>query len=296
MAQPRAEASFGKLLRSRVQAVPTQLLAVGGAAQSAAGARKSPFEAVLEWLLGLTGAPSTAPALEGTGPAGSASLGFQVAELSQHSESESCSFAASGKVCLADGSSRQFDVGYQLERSEESSTLSTAAMCDPLVLDLAPPTAGLGAQSVDFDLDGDGKTESVRLPPAGSALLFDDRNHNGRADDGSELFGPQSGDGFAELGRLDSDGNGWIDSGDAAFADLKLWQLSDQGAPSVRSLADTGIGALAIGSAATPFTLKENGAGIGQMRASSVWLGETTGAGTVREIDLAVAKPETSSA
>ena len=67
VAQPRAEASFGKLLRSRVQAVPAQLLAVGGAAQSAAGARKSPFEAVLEWLLGLTGAPSTAPALDGTG-------------------------------------------------------------------------------------------------------------------------------------------------------------------------------------------------------------------------------------
>ena len=171
----------------------------------------------------------------------------------------------------------------------------TAAMRDPLVLDFAAPSASLNPQSVDFDLDGDGKTESVRMPPAGSALLFDDRNHNGRLDDGSELFGPQSGDGFGELAELDSDGNGWVDGGDRAFADLKLWQLADDGASRVRSLADAGIGALATASAATPFTLKEDGASIGQMRASSVWLGETSGAGTVREIEVAVTKPATKS-
>jgi hypothetical protein len=292
MAQPRADQSFAKLLRSRAQALPTQLLAVGDGPQSAAQATKNPLEALLELLFGLSdmlgGATGTDAGSLPQSPGGGFGA-FNGAELTQSSESERCSFAASGKVCLADGSSRQFAVDYSLERSETSSSLETAAMRDPLVVDLAPPSAGAPSQTISFDLDGDGKAESVHLPPAGSAILFDDLNHNGRPDDGSELFGPRSGDGFGELAKLDSDGNGWIDGGDKAFADLKLWEPSDGGGGRVRTLADAGIGALATASAATPFTLKEDGTSVGQMRASGLWLGETAGAGTVREIDLAVA-------
>lgn len=211
---------------------------------------------------------------------------WQITQTEHVSETESCQFAASGKVCLADGSTRQFDVGYTLERSEEITRTVSRSLIDPLVVDSAAPRAVLADASVDFDLDNDGKLERMRLPGAGSAFLFLDRNHNGRADNGSELFGPETGNGFAELARLDSDRNGWIDEADPAFADLRLWQGMDEDRQLVQRLDEAGVGALATASADTPFALKEHGEQIAQMRSSSVWLGEAGGAGVVRQIDV----------
>lgn len=209
---------------------------------------------------------------------------WQITQTEQVTTSESCQFAASGKVCLADGSHRQFDVGFKLERREEITRTASRALLDPLVLDRSAPRAVPAANSVEFDLDSDGSLERLRLPGDDSAFLFLDRNRNGLADNGSELFGPESGNGFAELALLDGDRNGWIDSGDAAFADIKLWQPG--ATEEVRSLAEAGIGALATLSAETPFDLKDNGERVGRMRSSSVWLGQTDGAGIVRQVDL----------
>lgn len=211
---------------------------------------------------------------------------WQITQTERVTETESCEFAASGKVCLADGSTRQFDVGFQFERSEETSRIVSSTLIDPLVVDSGVPRAALGDTRVEFDLDSDGTLEQMRMPGAGSAFLFLDRNHNGRADNGSELFGPESGNGFAELARLDSDRNGWIDSADPAFADLRLWQGGEADQQLVRRLDEAGIGALATLAAETPFALKEHGEQVGQMRSSSVWLGETGGAGVVRQIDV----------
>lgn len=211
---------------------------------------------------------------------------WQITQTERVSETERCEFAASGKICLADGGTRQFDVGYTFERSEEITRTVSRTLIDPLVVDSAAPRAALSDTSVDFDLDNDGTLERMRLPGAGSAFLFLDRNHNGRADNGSELFGPETGNGFAELARLDSDRNGWIDEADPAFADLRLWQGMEDDRQLVRRLEEAGVGALATASANTPFALKEHGEQVGQMRSSSVWLGETGGAGVVRQIDI----------
>lgn len=287
-----ARSSFGQLIRERLQAVPPELLKCESASGTTATARtsESPFQDLLALLFKLQ--PTTEPTLPGE-VAGTATRAaplrsLQLMEITQTRESESCTFAASGNVCLADGSSRQFDVGYHMERSAQTTRIGAAEFKDPLVLDFGPPTSSLGTCGVDFDLDCDGKTENVRLPTGDSAVLFYDRNHNGQADDGSELFGATTGNGFGELAKLDGDGNGWIDGGDAAFADLMLWQLAGDGSSSVRSLTKAGVGALATASADTQFTLKENSATVGQMRASSIWLGEESGAGVVRQIDLAI--------
>lgn len=211
---------------------------------------------------------------------------WQITRTEQISETESCQFAASGKVCLADGSERQFDVGFKLERSEQVTRTISRTLLDPLVVDCSAPRAELADASVEFDLNYDGSLERMRTPGADSAFLFIDRNHNGRADDGSELFGPESGNGFAELARLDGDHNGWIDSADPAFADLRLWQGGEGQDQRVQRLDEAGIGALATVATDTPFELKETGEKVGQMRSSSVWLGETGGAGVVRQIDV----------
>ncbi len=284
-----ADGSFGRLLDSKLQAPPAELLTIEAATPPPTAKReRGPFEAIMEMLFGLPRMPDLA-AMEGDpfDQAGIKGRGLQIMELRHTRETESCSFAASGNVCLADGSQRPFEVGYRMDRSEESTQVSITAFRDPLMLDFAEPLAALNRQNVDFDLDNDGATESMRMPAGNAAVLFHDRNRNGVADNGSELFGPQSGNGFAELAQLDGDGNGWIDEGDAAYADLKLWQLSDDGESRVRSLVEAEIGALATQSEETPFTLKEDGESVGQVRASSIWLGEKSGAGIVRQVDVA---------
>lgn len=271
--------------------------------ENPATALDAALQALIQALFGRTKTPDdSAPAAETAALVADRAHPSQLRRLPQLElvytrEAESCSFAASGNICLADGSQRQFDVGYALERSEESTRLDFGpGLKDPLVLDLGAPAGRLGAHAVEFDLDGDGQRESMRMPEASAGLLFLDRNRNDMADDGSELFGPQSGDGFGELAKLDDDGNGWIDSADAAYADMKLWQMSSDGQEQVQSLAAAGIGALATTSVRTPFSIKEQGEIVGQMRSSSIWLGEESGAGSVRQIDIATTASDTASA
>ncbi len=309
MEQPRGESAFAKLLNQELSGTPTQLLTVDrpqttqGEAKSAAK-DKAPFDAIMEMLFGIPRSATQTPALDDAasgdvaspGGDGISMRGLRMMELIHTSETESCTFTASGNICLADGSTRQFGVGYHMERSEEFTSLTAASFHDPLVLDFGEPGTKLNEHSVDFDLDMDGQIESMRMPTGNSAVLFHDINGNGIADNGSELFGPRTGSGFGELAKLDSDGNGWIDEGDAAYDDLKLWHFSDDGKSSYETLEEAEIGALSTQSAETLFTLKEKGNDVGQVRASGVWLGEHSGAGIIRQIDVATTPKETQSA
>ena len=122
----------------------------------------------------------------------------------------------------------------------------------------------------------------------GSGFLVFDRNDDGQVNDGSELFGTRSGDGFAELAALDGDGNGWIDENDADFNRLRLWTKDEAGQDRLQDLLSANVGALSTQRTATPFIFKDaNNREQGVMRASSVFVQEDgLGAGTVSQVDL----------
>lgn len=228
---------------------------------------------------------------------GRAGYGIEYDYRAVHEEIEATSFSAAGVVRTADGRQITFSLDLLMSRHyrEETSVslrAGDAVRKDPLVVNFAGSAAqlsGLAGQRFSFDLDGDGRLEDLPLFASGSGYLALDLDGNGRIDSGRELFGPQGGDGFADLAKLDDDGNGWIDEGDAAFPRLAVWTPAASGDGGLRPLADYGIGALGLAHVASPFALRGDGnADLGVVKSSGVFLRESGQAGSLQEIDLTV--------
>lgn len=134
---------------------------------------------------------------------------------------EGFSFTAQGAVTTADGKSINFSAALEMSR-EQYTEITTSikdgdALIDPLVINFSGAGTELSDAKFEFDLDADGTAEMINATSSGSGLLAYDKNGNGVIDDGSELFGPSSGNGFLELASFDNDKNGWIDENDAVF-------------------------------------------------------------------------------
>lgn len=204
------------------------------------------------------------------------------------SESESTVVCGKGCVKTCDGKQIDFDFSLNLERSYSSETREvesgTIALRDPLVLSFDGKACDLLADRISFDLDADGKPEQIPALGKASGFLVLDRNGNGRADDGSELFGVASGNGFADLALLDNDHNGWIDEGDTAYNQLAIWS-----GEAFSSLKERGVGALYTGAVDAPFSLKTSSNELlGQIRAAGIYLTEAGQFGHLQELDLRV--------
>ncbi|MCW5626847.1 MAG: hypothetical protein KIT73_19170 [Burkholderiales bacterium] len=209
-------------------------------------------------------------------------------------EHERTSFAAAGAVKLDDGREITFSMAFTMERLhvEESRVAFSNAPAnrkDPLMLDLGGGPVQLSNVRFDFDLDADGITEWVPTTAGDTWILAFDRNDDGRVDDGRELFGPTTGNGFTELSRLDEDGNGWIDAGDTAYGRLMLWQPAASGTGRSMDLATAGIGALQTTAIETPFSIRDaDNTELGLVRASAVYLKESGAVGALQQVDLTV--------
>jgi hypothetical protein len=208
-------------------------------------------------------------------------------------ESEKMAFSAKAVVKTADG--REINIDAQLKMSRElvqQTSLSIKAgdaLIDPLVINLNGNIAGLSDKKFSFDLDIDGKAEEISTLNPGSGFLALDKNEDGKINDGSELFGPATNNGFKELAAYDKDANGWIDEKDDVYQKLKIWTVGADGSKSLLSLKDSGIGAIYLGNASTEFSLDgESNQMNGQIKKTGFYLNESGSAGIVHEIDLVV--------
>jgi hypothetical protein len=140
-----------------------------------------------------------------------------------------------------------------------------------------------------LDLDGDGKEEKISFLEQGSGFLALDQNGDGIINDGNELLGPKTGDGFRELAAFDSDENGWIDENDPVFHNLRIWIKDETGKDSLVALGEKGLGAIYLGNVNTNFSLKgEENELQAQIQKTGIFLKEDGQAGTIQHIDFAI--------
>lgn len=205
-------------------------------------------------------------------------------------EYECSKFHACGTVQTADGETIDLDLNLEMSRSYKrtTETVEEVLFKDPLIINFDGNAAELTEESYEFDIDADGELDIINFLGANSSLLALDQNADGVINDGSELFGAISGDGFADLANYDEDGNGWIDEADSIFDELLLWRKVD-GEDQLNSLADQGVGAIYLNAVETPFDLHNDANEVrGQVKQSGVYLAENGQSGTVQQIDLAV--------
>lgn len=213
-----------------------------------------------------------------------------------YTESEQTRVQANGIVRTADNREIDFSMDMEMSRSflkEEyfSRTEAGYALIDPLVVgaDVDTPMLFGGQFSFDLDLDPDNGLEEMSMPAPGFGFLSLDLNKDGKINDGSELFGPTTGDGFKELAAYDLDHNNWIDENDAVFDALTLWEPDQDNGMTLTRIKDAGIGAIYLASVASPFDLKnQDNELLARVGKTSIALSEAGEVLPVQEVDWKV--------
>lgn len=212
-------------------------------------------------------------------------------------ETETTSFSTKGTVVTADGREISFGIDVEMSRSftqiaGTGITTQQAILKDPLVIHLDESESDISQipdQKFFFDLDADGTAEEISQLALGSGFLALDKNGDGIINDGSELFGALSGDGFADLGKFDEDENGWIDETDEIFDRLKVWIMDQNGNSTLLSLKEANVGAICLDRLPTQFSLTDDSNRLhGMVRSSGFYLHEDGGVGLLQQVDLAM--------
>jgi hypothetical protein len=236
-------------------------------------------------------APNVSVANPGRPNAGN--IGIRITARHELQESEQMSFSSRGVVKTADGRTIDFKVNLNMARSyyESSEVLIEigAKMQDPLVINFDGRGIAFGEDMIELDINLDGTIDQFKNLAAGSGFLVFDKNGNGVVDDGSELFGPETGRGFDELAAYDTDKNGWIDESDVIFKSLSIWTVSPSGEKTLIGLKEADVGAIYLGNISSQFHVKQGADTVARIRESSVYLKESSGlAGVIHEIDLKI--------
>ncbi|WNV06657.1 hypothetical protein RP726_09685 [Candidatus Methylospira mobilis] len=209
-------------------------------------------------------------------------------------ETQQTTLQTSGEIKTADG--KDIKISQSLAMRSQTSVSSTSQVqistlslntTDPLMINYNGNGVQLSDRKMAFDLKGNGGTEQISVPQAGSGFLVLDKNNDGKITSGSQLFGPATGNGFAELAQYDVNHKGWIDASDPAYNQLKVWTPDGNGGGTLQSLATLGIGAISLQSAATPFDIKgASGQTLGSVSASGIALNENGTVDNIQDVNL----------
>ncbi|WP_125717450.1 hypothetical protein [Pseudoalteromonas rubra] len=204
-------------------------------------------------------------------------------------ESQSNVFKADGQIRLENGQQISFAFKSVFEQSHTSyeRIIENVNMKDPLIISFTNRAVELDTERMDFDIDADGQSDNFAQLKKGYGYLALDLNQNNQIDDGKELFGALSGNGFADLAQYDDDGNGFIDENDAIFDSLKVW-VKNKDQDELVSLSDANIGAIALQNADTPMNIRTDGQLQGAIRKSGFYLDENGKPGLVQQVDYVV--------
>ena len=214
-----------------------------------------------------------------------------------YTESESTSFSTSGCVKCADGREINFNLDVSMSQNFTQYTKETvenvATFIDPLVINLKGNIAEVSDQKFFFDLDSDGEEDLISKLCEDSGYLALDKNEDGQINDGSELFGTASGDGFKDLAAFDEDANGWIDENDEIWNKLKIWVQDEQGNSKLYSLSEQGVGAICLQNVSTSFTERGTSGEVNAaIRNTGIFLYENGNVGTIQHLDIAKSNVE----
>ncbi len=208
-----------------------------------------------------------------------------------HYEYEKTEFAASGQINTADGQRIDFSVDLSMSRefySEQNINIRAGdALKDPLVINFSGTAGQLTQRDFSFDIDADGTSDQVAFVAPGSGFLALDKNNDNLINDGSELFGTISGNGFSDLSAYDEDGNSWIDENDAIYESLRIWSKDSNGRDQLIALGTAGVGALYLGHIESLFSIKDqDNELLGQIRETGLAIMENGQVVTMQQIDL----------
>ncbi len=212
-----------------------------------------------------------------------------------HTEKEKLMYKAHGVINTADGEEIKFNINLKMDR-EFSSTTSVnirlgdaAKSVDPLVINFNGAAAELTNTKFEFDLNSDGTNDNISFVGPNSGILVFDKNNDGEVTNGTELFGPSTGNGFEELAAYDEDSNNWIDQNDAIFNSLSVWTKGSEGEDILRSLSDAGVGAIGLQNIQTQFNLTDAANNLnGQLTKTGVYVSEAKTVGTIQQVDLVI--------
>ena len=213
----------------------------------------------------------------------------------QYYQKQDITFSSSVKIKTPNQSfEMNIDFSFSQEFYESQSSriiIGDKKFVDPLVINYDEdinPFANISNLHFAFDLDSNGTTEMIPLLKQGAGFLALDKNENGNIDNGNELFGPNSNDGFTELAFYDKDKNNWIDEKDAIFDKLKIWSIDENGNQSLVSLIDKNVGAIYLGDVQSGFKYQSSISQIDALQKSNgIFVKEDgSGLGVVNSIDI----------
>lgn len=177
------------------------------------------------------------------------------------------------------------------EEHKETLAFEETRFLDPLVIQYDGKSSAFDSlsstMSFKFDLKNNETLLDLPLLKKGNGFLVLDKDANGLIDNGNELFGPNTNNGFEELRAYDSDNNNWIDENDSIFKDLLIWSKDESGEDTLIGLGQSGIGALYLNEVKSNFTYNKSiNESMARLKSSSIFLREDGTAGMLSSLDF----------